>query len=116
MRYLTLDYIHAHSRIDSTDEDTLLTAYAEAAEEATMLACNTTYEEMIEEYTEIPKAIIVATLMLVECLYVNRAPTSSVNMSAVPYTYDFMIKPYMKLCYPTDDETTETETTEEEES
>lgn len=97
MKYMSLAYIYAHSRIDFNDDDTILTVYAESAEETVMNLCNTTYEDMLEEYGEIPKPIVHATLMLVEVAYTNRAPISQTNLSVVPYTFDLLIKPYMVL-------------------
>lgn len=97
MNFLTLSYIKSHSRIDYDIEDDLLTLYGEAAEETVMNICNTTYADMVEEYGAVPKAIIQAALMLVDASYQNRAPVSAVNMYAVPYTFDFLVKPYMKL-------------------
>lgn len=38
-----------------------------------------------------------AGLMLVDNSYLQRSPASSLNMSAVPYTFDLLVKPYMKL-------------------
>ena len=35
--------------------------------------------------------------MLVDTQYKERSPLSSQNMSGVPYTFDLLIKPYMKL-------------------
>ena len=35
--------------------------------------------------------------MLVDLSYQQRSPVSPVSMYAVPYTFDLLIKPYMKL-------------------
>ena len=37
--------------------------------------------------------------MLVENSYANRSPVTPGNLSSVPYTFDFLIKPYAKLTY-----------------
>lgn len=97
MNYLTLAYIKAHSRIEYDGEDELLTLYGNAAEETVMNICGTTYQKMIQEYTTIPSAVMQATLMLVDLSYQQRSPVSPSSMYAVPYTFDLLIKPYMKL-------------------
>lgn len=97
MNYLTLAYIKAHSRIEYDGEDELLTIYGNAAEETVMNICGTTYQKMIQEYTTIPSAVMQATLMLVDLSYQQRSPVSPSSMYAVPYTFDLLIKPYMKL-------------------
>ena len=100
MNYLTLAYIKAHSRIEYDSEDELLTLYGNAAEETVMNICGTTYQKMIQEYTTIPSAVMQATLMLVDLSYQQRSPVSPSSMYAVPYTFDLLIKPYMKLTKP----------------
>lgn len=97
MNYLTLEYIKAHSRIDYNIEDTILTLYAESAETIVMDMCNTTYAKMVATYGQVPKPIIHATLMLVDWSYQQRSPVSSFNLWAVPYTFDMLIKPYIRL-------------------
>lgn len=97
MMYLTLAYIKAHSRIEYDGEDELLTLYGNAAEETVMNICGTTYQKMLQEYTTIPSAVMQATLMLVDLSYQQRSPVSPSSMYAVPYTFDLLIKPYMKL-------------------
>ena len=97
MNYLTLAYIKAHSRIEYDGEDELLTLYGNAAEETVMNICGTTYQKMLQEYTTIPSAVMQATLMLVDLSYQQRSPVSPSSMYAVPYTFDLLIKPYMKL-------------------
>ena len=46
---------------------------------------------------KIPAPLMQAGLMLVDNSYLQRSPASSLNMSAVPYTFDLLVKPYMKL-------------------
>ena len=97
MKWLTLDWIKKHSRIDFDCEDDLLELYGEAAEEAVLNVIARSYTEVIEQYGEVPKPLYVASLMLVETSYTQRAPISQQNMYAVPYAFDMMVKPYMKL-------------------
>ena len=101
MRWLTIDYIKQHSRIDYDCEDAVLELYGEAAEETILNITGRTYEEIVEKYGKegkpVPSALIHASLMLVDLSYQQRNPVSIQNMYAVPYTFDMLIKPYMKL-------------------
>lgn len=105
MKFLTLKDIKEQCRIeeDFTIEDTLLTCYGEAAEETVTqyLGRGKTVDDMMasmtEEYGGIPKSVVNAALMLVDTWYQHRSPDSQVNISIVPYTFDLLIKPYMKL-------------------
>ena len=97
MKWLTLDWIKKHSRIDFDCEDTLLELYGESAEDTVLNVIARSYAEVIKLYGEVPKPLYVAALMLVETSYTQRAPISQQNMYAVPYAFDMMVKPYMKL-------------------
>ena len=101
MKWLTIDYVKQHSRIDYDCEDALLELYANAAEETVLTVLHRTYDEVVEEFgtedSPIPNAIIVASLQLVEVSYQHRSPITATNLYYVPYTFDMMIKPFMKL-------------------
>ena len=97
MKWLTLDYIKQHSRIEYDCEDELLTLYGEAAEETILNICSRTYADLKGDNADVPSAIKQASLMLVDLSYQQRSPVSPVSMYAVPYTFDLLIKPYMKL-------------------
>lgn len=105
MKFLTLDYIKQHSRLDCTCEGEILTLYGNAAEET--LATYIGYVDskghpdvnaMLQDFNgTMPAQLMQAALMLVDVSYNNRAPISNQNMSAVPYTFDILVKPYVKL-------------------
>ena len=103
MKFLSLEYIKQHSRIDFDCEDGLLELYGDSAEDtlAQYLNRGKTVEEMVEslkeEYGKIPANIYHAALMLVDVSYQYRSPISPTNVSVVPYTFDILVKPYMKL-------------------
>lgn len=99
MKWLTLERIKQQCRIeqDFIEEDELLEMYGESAEEATLNVLGRTYEDIVESYGKIPMPIIHASLMLVDLSYQNRSPISSQNMYQVPYTFDLLLKPYMRL-------------------
>ena len=103
MKWLSIDYIKQHSRIDFDCEDDLLELYGDSADEtlAGLLNRGKTVDQMVasltEEYGQIPARCYIAGLQLVEQSYNHRGPTSPTNMSFVPYGFDLLVKPLMKL-------------------
>lgn len=103
MKILTLEYIKQHSRIDYDCEDELLGLYGDAAEVvlAQHLGRGKTVDDMVdsltEEYGEVPASILQAGLMLVDTSYQYRSPVSQTSLYAVPYTFEFLVRPYMIL-------------------
>lgn len=97
MKILNLEYVKRHSRICCDCEDDVLQVYAEAAEDAVLQLLDRTVEDIVEEYGEVPAAIGQAALLLTENSYAHRAPVEAANMSVVPYSFDLLVKPYMRL-------------------
>jgi hypothetical protein len=99
MKWLTLERIKQQCRIESdfTEEDILLEMYGESAEEVLLNHLNRSYEDIMQIYGRIPAPLIHASLMLVDVSYQHRSPVSPQNMSIVPYTFDILVKPYMRL-------------------
>lgn len=99
MKWLTLEKIKAQCRIepDFHDEDEWLTDTGEAEEEAVLNMLGRTYEDLMDTYGRVPAPVMKATLMLVDLSYRYRSPVDSQNMSVVPYTFDYLIKPYIRL-------------------
>lgn len=99
MKWLTLTRIKQQCRIEQTftEEDDLLTMYGESAEEVLLEHLNRSYEDIMSVYGRIPAPLIHASLMLVDVSYQHRSPVSPQNMSIVPYTFDILVKPYMRL-------------------
>lgn len=100
MKWLTLEQIKHQLRIepDFTEEDDILELYGESAEETILQWCNRTFDDIIEKYESVPKPIVHASLLLVGTSYQHREPTTSQNISIVPYgNIDTLIKPYMIL-------------------
>lgn len=97
MKWLTLEWIKKHSRIDFDCEDELLEMYGVAAEDTVLNLIARSYTEVMEQWGEVPKPLFVAALMLVEVSYTQRAPITQTNLYTVPYAFDMMVKPYMRL-------------------
>lgn len=99
MKWLTLELIKHNSRIDGNDEDDLLQIWGGSAEEQVLEDTGRTFEELKEMGggENVPKAIMHASLMLADFAYIQRSPVDRMNWSVVPYTYERIIKPYIKL-------------------
>ena len=105
LKFLTLQDIKDQLRIDAdfTEEDEKLKKFGKSAEDITMQYLNRgdTAEEAIaslnEQYGEVPEAVIEAALEFVDHQYQYRGLLSSTNISPIPYSWDTLLKPYMKL-------------------
>ena len=100
MKYLTFDMIKAQLRLDDEQaqaEHDILELYGGSAEDTVLNLCNRTITDIFEQYGMVPKALVHATLMLVDNAYKERSPISPQSMSTVPYAFDLMLKPYIKL-------------------
>lgn len=97
MKLIPIEYIKAHSRIEYDIEDQLLELYADSAQSVTLEYLGRSLEDIVEEYGDIPTPLRHAALMLVDFSYQQRSPMTTAQMHLVPYTYDFLITPYMKL-------------------
>jgi len=106
MKFINFDQIKAQLRLDDAQasaEHDILELYGEAAEEMVLNTCNRTLTDIYEQYGMIPKALVQAALMLVAQSYQHREPASQLNMYAVPYSFDLLLKPYMRLTSETNE-------------
>ena len=97
LKWLNLDAIHQHSRIDFNCEDAELEQFGMAAEQAILDLTRRTYENFIDTYGRIPDPIYNATLLLVQNLYANRDAADSQKKDASLYGFDLLLKNYMVL-------------------
>lgn len=101
MKFLTLDMIAQHSRIDDirsgTAEASLLELYGESAEDTVLNYLNRSLEDIYETYGRLPAPIKQAALLLVDNSYEHRSPTTMQNLYRVDYSFDALLKPYMIL-------------------
>lgn len=100
MNYITFDQIKAQLRLSDDQaelERSILKLYGNTAEKVVCNHIRLSYEDLLEQYGEVPKPIVLAALMLVDTSYQQRSSISMQNMSSVPYTFDLLLKPYMRL-------------------
>jgi hypothetical protein len=101
MKWLTIDAIKRHSRMDFDCEDAELEMYGESAEETVLNVLGRSYTDLVETFgtddRPVPAPIVHASLILVELGYTQRAPISQQNLYTVPYAFDMIVKPYMRL-------------------
>ena len=97
MKYLTLEYIKAHSRIDYDCENDLIEKYCSAAERAILNLIGQSYDELVDTYGEVPDDILVATFELADNMIRHRAPGEQTVLSIVPYNFDLVLKNYIRL-------------------
>lgn len=96
---MTLEQIRKHLRIDDdmTLEDDLLELYGESAEDAVLALLCRSYVNVLLTFGKIPKQVVQASLLLVDLSFKERSAVSSVHLSMVPYGFDLLIKPFMRL-------------------
>ena len=100
MKFLTFDKIKAQLRLDDEQaelERDLLTLYGESAEDAVLSLIRRNISNLTEKYGQVPKQIRQASLMLVALWYEHREPVTNLNVTAVPYAFDLLIKSYVRL-------------------
>ena len=100
MKFLTFQEIKQQCRLDDEQaelERSLLEMYGEAAEETVLDLIRRSLLDVIVTYNGIPTRLRQASLLLVAQSYQQREPSSSQNMSIVPYSFDLLVKPLMRL-------------------
>ena len=97
LKWLSIDAIHAHCRIDFNCEDAELEQYGMAAEQAILNLTRRTYDNFIDTYGRIPDPIFNASLLLVQSLYKNRDAEEQRDSKDIAYGFQFLVKNYMAL-------------------
>ena len=97
LRWLNLDAIHQHCRIDFNCEDAELEQFGMAAEQAILDLTRRTYENFIDTYGRIPDPIFNTTLLIVQSLYKNRDAEEQRDSKEIAFGFAFMVKNYMYL-------------------
>lgn len=100
MKYLTFEEIKAQLRLDDGQaelERNRLEGMGMAAEEAVLAIIRRSLVDVIMTYNGLPQRLVQVTLLLVDEWYQHRSPIDMGTMSTVPYAFDFMLKPMMRL-------------------
>lgn len=100
MKFLTFDQIKAQLRLDDQQaelERTLLEMYGESAEDAVLTIIRRPLRNVKQVYGIVPRKLIQVTLLLVDEWYQHRASAEPGTLSQVPYAFDLMLKPMMRL-------------------
>ena len=100
MKFLTFDQIKAQLRLDdeqAMEEHDLLEMYGESAEDTVLSLIRRNMANLVETYGRVPKRIVQAALMLVSASYQHREPVSSQTMYLVHYSFDQLIRSYIRL-------------------
>lgn len=98
MKFLTIDYIKQHSRIDFDCEDAELELYGAAAENTLLATVRRTLDNVRDMNDgKVPAEYYHLALMLTDAGYQHRSPTSPQNQSIIPYGFDIKVKPLMRL-------------------
>lgn len=97
LKWLSIDAIHAHCRIDFNCEDAELKQIGITAEQAILDLTRRTYENFIDTYGRIPDPIFNASLLLVQSLYNNRDAEEQRDSKEIAFGFSFMVKNYMVL-------------------
>ena len=100
MKFLTFDQIKQQLRLDdeqATAEQSILEMYAASAEDSVLNIIRRSYEDVLETFGGVPTPIKHAALMLTDHWYQHRSPVTPGSVAQVPYTYDLLLKPYMRL-------------------
>lgn len=110
MIFLTLADIKAQARVQTSDEDALLTIYGNAAESKIFSDTGYSYAELLAMSTErtgeaaIDPKLKLAGLMLAATWYKYRINIENVQMYAVDYSYETLIADYVCHTFPEDDD------------
>ena len=97
LKWLNLDAIHAHCRIDFNCEDAELEQYAATAEDIILTLTLRTYNNFIDTYGSIPNPIFEASLLLTQSLYKNRDAEEQRTSNEIAFGFRFHVAPFMAL-------------------
>ena len=97
LKWLTLDAIHQHCRIDFNCEDAELLQMAMAAEQSILDLTRRTFANIIDTYGRIPDPLFNASLLMVQSLYKNRDAEEQRDSKQIAFGLEYMVKNYMCL-------------------
>jgi uncharacterized phage protein (predicted DNA packaging) len=95
MEYVTVEELKKHLNIDFSDDDAYLADILKVA----MLSIETTIKTPLEEHVkdgEFNPMLKHAIKILAGNFYANREPVSFATPSVIPYTLNYLIRPFKK--------------------
>ena len=103
MKWLTIDYIKQHSRIDYDCEDDLLELYGNDAEDTVLRLIRRTLENVKDMNDgEVPPQLFHAALMLVDVSYEHRNPNCQAQLHQVELSFNFIIADFIRYTRESD--------------
>lgn len=96
MLFLTINDIRDHVRIDDPEQDELLVHYGKSAEQEALNYIGMTFDELLDEYGEVPAPIKHACLMRVGSWYKHREDISDRQYYTAPFAWEVLLMPYCK--------------------
>lgn len=103
MKWLEIDYIKKHSRIDYDCEDGLLELYAGDAEKTLLRLIRRTLENVKDmNGGEVPEQLYHAALMLVDVSYEHRNPDCQAQLHQVELSFNFIVSDFIRYTRETD--------------
>ena len=97
LKWLTLDAIHQHCRIDFNCEDAELLQMGMTAEQFILDLTRRTFANIIDTYGRIPDPLFNASLLMVQSLYKNRDAEEQRDSKQIAFGLEGMVKNYMCL-------------------
>ena len=97
LKWLTIDAIHQHCRIDFNCEDAELLQMGMAAEQSILDLTRRTFANIIDTYGRIPDPLFNASLLMVQSLYKNRDAEEQRDSKQIAFGLEYMVKNYMCL-------------------
>lgn len=98
---LSLEDVKHNLRIDADDEDAArdrnILQCAAAAEEIVLKYCNTSWNEVIDDYFEVPAAIYRAAMSIACTLYQEPTGMSTRQVFLIPFHLQSSLNPFVKL-------------------
>ena len=98
MTYITLEEVKAQCRVEDNTEDTMLGIYGNAAEEAVIHETGWTADELVSQNDgAMPDRLRLAMRLIAAHWFRVRESVTGVAPHAVPYAYEYLVKPFTKL-------------------
>ena len=103
MKWLTIDYVKRHSRIDYDCEDALLELYASDAENTILRLIRRTLANVKDMNNgKVPPELYHAALLLTDTSYEHRSPQTQANLNSVDWSFNVIIADFIRYTRESD--------------